>query len=354
MIILPAIDIQNGECVRLYRGDFATAHKVAEDPLETAGSFYRDGARWIHMVDLDGARTGRRENAALFLKVADQSGLQVELGGGIRDRETLDYYLSHGISLCILGSAALKDPVLVREAAAAYGERIAVGIDARDGMVAAEGWLQVSQVSYIEMAKRMEDAGVRTLIFTDIAKDGMLSGPNLEQLSALQQAVSCRIIASGGIRELKDIQALKVMGIYGVICGKSLYSGTLKLREAVAAAGEPQEKDLDRFFRKDRLIPAVIQEASTGQVLMLAYMDKTSLRRTMETGTTWFWSRSRGEYWNKGATSGHYQKVVSITGDCDDDTLLVKVDQTGAACHTGSHSCFFQPLYPEIEEEHDR
>lgn len=345
MIILPAIDIQNGECVRLYRGDFATAHKVAENPLDTAQSFYQDGARWIHMVDLDGARTGRRENASVFLEVADKSGLQVELGGGIRDRETVEYYLSHGISRCILGSAALKNPALVKEAAAAYGDRIAVGIDARDGMVAAEGWLQVSQVSYLEMAKRMEDAGVRTLIFTDIAKDGMLSGPNCAQLEALRQAVSCRIIASGGIRELSDIQKLQAMGLYGAICGKSLYSGTLSLREAVAAAGEPQERALDRYFQKGRLVPAIIQEASTGQVLMLAYMDKTALRRTMETGTAWYWSRSRQEYWNKGATSGHYQKVLSITGDCDDDTLLVTVEQIGAACHTGSHSCFFQPLY---------
>ena len=186
---------------------------------------------------------------------------------------------------------------------------------------------------------------MRTLIFTDIAKDGMLSGPNCAQLEALQQAVSCRIIRlrrnPGAIRYSEAAGH----GIVGAICGKSLYSGTLSLREAVAAAGEPQEKELDRYFQKDRLIPAIVQEASTGQVLMLAYMDKTALRRTMETGTAWYWSRSRQEYWNKGATSGHYQKVLSITGDCDDDTLLLTVEQIGSACHTGSHSCFFQPLY---------
>ena len=250
-----------------------------------------------------------------------------------------------GISRCILGSAALKDPELVRRAAAAYGDRIAVGIDARDGLVAAEGWLEVSAVSYLDMARRMEDSGVHTLIFTDIAKDGTLSGPNYEQLAALSGAVSCNIVASGGIRELEDIRRLKEMGLYGAICGKSLYSGTLPLKEAVEAAVSPADRlDIDRFFRKTPLIPTVVQEEGTGEVLMLAYMNYGSLQRTVETGTTWFWSRSRREYWNKGATSGHFQHVVSITGDCDDDTLLIRVRQEGAACHTGSHSCFFNRL----------
>lgn len=345
MIIFPAIDIHDRQCVRLVKGDFATAHQVAEDPLRTAQSFREAGAQWIHMVDLDGAKSGRRTNADIFEAVAAHSGLKVELGGGIRDMETLEYYFSRGISRCILGSAALKDPVLVREAAAAYGERIAVGIDARDGMVAAEGWLEVSQVSYLELARQMEAAGVRTLIFTDIARDGTLEGPSIGQLADLSRTVSCDIVASGGIRDLEDIRRLRQMGLYGAICGKSLYSGTLSLRDALAEAGLilPRE-DLDRFFRKSELIPAVIQEEATGEVLMLAYMDRTALQRTLETGTTWFWSRSRGEYWNKGATSGHVQRVVSVRGDCDDDTLLVRVEQTGAACHTGAHSCFFNRL----------
>ena len=345
MIIFPAIDIQGGQCVRLVKGDFATAHKVAEDPLETAASFKAAGADWIHMVDLDGARTGQRVNTAIFEAVAAQSGLKVEVGGGIRDIQTLEEYFSHGISRCILGSTALKNPELVREAASLYGDRIAVGIDAKDGMVAAEGWLEVSTVSYLDMARRMEDAGVRTLIFTDIAKDGTLSGPNYSQLSLLSAAVSCNIVASGGIRELEDIRRLREMKLYGAICGKSLYSGTLPLGEAIAAAKSPAEQlDIDRFFRKSSLIPVVVQEEETGDVLMLAYMNRGALQRTIETGTTWFWSRSRREYWNKGATSGHFQHVVSVTGDCDDDTLLVCVRQEGAACHTGAHSCFFNRL----------
>ena len=345
MLIFPAIDIHGGQCVRLYKGDFGTAERVAEDPLETAKSFRAAGAEWIHMVDLDGAKTGRTVNAAIFEQVAEKSGLKVELGGGIRDMQTLETYFSRGISRCILGSAALKNPQLVREAVKAYGERIAVGIDARGGMVAAEGWLEVSEVSYIELAKRMEDAGVATLIFTDISRDGTLTGPNFEQLSALSAAVSCDVIASGGIQNLSDIEQLRAGYLYGAICGKSLYSGSLSLAEAVRTASAPSDAvDVGRFFRKDRLIPAIVQEAATGEVLMLAYMNRQSLRRTLDTGTTWFWSRSRQEYWNKGATSGHVQRVVSLSGDCDDDTLLVKVEQTGAACHTGAHSCFFNTL----------
>lgn len=345
MHIFPAIDIQEGRCVRLVKGDFATAHQVADDPLETACGFRAAGASWIHMVDLDGAREGRRVNTAVFESVAAHSGLQVEVGGGIRSMDTLEDYFAHGVSRCILGSAALKNPELVREAVAAYGARIAVGIDARDGMVATEGWLDVSAVSYLELARRMEQMGVRTLIFTDISRDGTLSGPNVEQLVALSEAVSCDVVASGGIKSIEDIRALRVQRLYGAICGKSLYSGTLDLSEAVREAAAPSDAlHLERFFEKSLLIPAVVQDDRTGDVLMLAYMNRGALARTLETGTTWFWSRSRSEYWNKGATSGHYQQVVSVTGDCDNDTLLVRVIPAGPACHTGRPTCFFNKL----------
>ena len=238
MIILPAIDIQEGTCVRLFQGDFSTAQKVAEDPVDTAIQFRADGAAWIHMVDLDGAKHGSRENTETFLQVAARSGLQVELGGGIRDLETVSYYLERGISRVILGSAAVKNPALVQQAVQRYGSRIAVGIDAKNGIVATEGWLDRSGVSYLELAKQMEQIGVQYLIFTDISRDGTLSGLNLEQLDAINRAVSCRIIASGGVRSLADIEACQKLGLYGVICGKSLYQGTLKLKEAIRKAGE--------------------------------------------------------------------------------------------------------------------
>lgn len=236
MLIFPAIDIHNQTCVRLYKGDFSTAQKVAEDPLETANSFREAGAHWLHMVDLDGAKNGSPQNREIFVTVAKKSGLKLELGGGIRDMQTVSYYLEQGISRVILGSAAVKNPSFVKEAVKEYGERIAVGIDAKNGMVAAEGWLSTSDVHFLDLAKQMEAIGVTCLIYTDISKDGTLSGPNLEQLAAINEAVSCDVIASGGVTNLSDIKALKELGLYGAICGKSIYQGTLSLKEAILEA----------------------------------------------------------------------------------------------------------------------
>lgn len=239
MLIFPAIDIKNGECVRLKKGDMNTAHKVAENFLDTALSFKQAGAAWIHMVDLDGAVNGKRINTSVFTETAAKSGLKVEVGGGIRKVEDAEYYLSRGIERVIIGSAALNNPQLVSDCINEYGaEKIVLGIDARNGMVAAEGWVKTSEISYIELAKRMEEKGVKYIIFTDIGRDGMLSGPNLEQLFALNDAVSCNIVASGGIKDIEDIKAVKDGGLYGVICGKSIYSGTLNLEEAVKVGGE--------------------------------------------------------------------------------------------------------------------
>ncbi len=352
MIILPAIDIKDGNCVRLYKGDYSTAHKVAEDAVTTAKGFEHDGAAWMHMVDLDGAKAKKPVNNQLILNVRKNTGLNIEVGGGIRDMASIEYYIDNGINRVILGSAALQNPELVKEAAAKYGKHIAVGIDALNEMVAAEGWTETSSVNYIEMAKQMEAVGVQYIIFTDISKDGTLQGPNLDQLQRLNDAVSCNIIASGGVSCLDDIVKLNDLGLYGAIAGKAIYSKALSLEDAVIASQRVNSKvieknvydELERYFKKAELIPTIIQENSTGEVLMLAYMNQESLKRTLETGYTWFWSRSRQEYWNKGATSGHLQKVISISSDCDDDTLLIKVDQTGAACHTGRHSCFFRNI----------
>lgn len=233
MIILPAIDIKDGNCVRLRRGDYNTVEKVADSPYTTAESFKKAGARWMHMVDLDGAKDGMTKNQELILDVAKSSGLLVEVGGGIRDMNTVEQYLSGGISRVILGSAAVKNPSFVNEAVLAYGDKIAVGIDAKDGMVCAEGWTDQSQVNYIDLAKRMEDIGVKYIIFTDICQDGMLSGPNLTQLDELKNAVDCNIIASGGIANLKDILNISALQVYGAITGKAIYTGDLDLATAV-------------------------------------------------------------------------------------------------------------------------
>lgn len=239
MIILPAIDIKDGNCVRLFKGDFSTVEKVADNYLETAQSFEKAGAEWIHMVDLDGAKEGRPVNTKIYTDVAAKTNLKVEIGGGIRNLETIEEYLNMGISRVIIGSAALKNPALVKEAVEKFGsEKIAVGIDAVNGMVAAEGWLEASDVNYIDLANKMIDAGVRYFIFTDISKDGTLSGVNKEQLKALADATDdkCNIIASGGVHTMDDIIACKEMGLYGTICGKSIYKGTLNLKEAIEYA----------------------------------------------------------------------------------------------------------------------
>lgn len=241
MILLPAIDLKYGRCVRLYQGDFGTAQQVADSPLKAAKNFQSAGAKWLHMVDLDGAKNRRPVNQKAILEVAEQTGLQIEVGGGIREMQTVEDYLQRGVARVILGSAALSDPALVRQAAVRYGKRVAVGIDARGGRVAAEGWLHTSETSFIELSKAMEEAGVQTIIYTDIGRDGTLQGPNLEELAALKQAVGCRIIASGGVRDLSDIRALAALGMDGAICGKSLYEGTLPLDRALALLEEEEK-----------------------------------------------------------------------------------------------------------------
>lgn len=236
MLIFPAIDLKDGTCVRLFKGDYATAHKVAENPLETAKSFEAAGAEWIHMVDLDGAKAKKPVNAEIIFDVVRNTNLKVEIGGGIRDMETIDFYLQNGVARVILGSVAIKNPALVKEAVEKYGERIVVGIDAMNGKVAAEGWIDQSEIDYIDLAKSMEAVGVQYIIFTDISRDGMLSGPNLAMLDTLNQAVSCNIVASGGISKLDDIHDCRNLNLYGTICGKAIYTGDLDLWEAVTAA----------------------------------------------------------------------------------------------------------------------
>lgn len=233
MVILPAVDIMDGKPVRLYKGDFSTAHQVAEGALKTALNFEKAGAEWIHMVDLDGSLMKKRVNEKIFLSVAENTALKVEVGGGIRTMQDIDFYMSSGISRVILGSVALKDPELVKKAVNAYGDKIAVGIDAKNGYAAAEGWTQTSDIYFTGLAKKMEQCGVKTIIYTDISKDGTLSGPNLEQLDEINNAVSCNIIASGGVTDIDDIKALKSLGLYGAICGKSIYSGSLDLKQAL-------------------------------------------------------------------------------------------------------------------------
>ena len=236
MLVLPAIDIKDGNCVRLFKGDYSTAHKVAESAVETARSFEQAGTKFMHMVDLDGAKDGKRVNSDVILDVRKNCNLKIEVGGGIRTMEDVEFYIENGIDRIILGSAAIKDPEFVKEAVKKYASRIAVSIDAKNGFVSADGWTDTSEINYIELAKQMEDIGVKYIIFTDISKDGMLSGPNLTMLDELKSSVKCNIIASGGVANLKDIINLTDLDIYGAICGKAIYSGNLDLAQAIEVA----------------------------------------------------------------------------------------------------------------------
>jgi phosphoribosylformimino-5-aminoimidazole carboxamide ribotide isomerase len=237
MILLPAIDMKDGACVRLKKGEFSTAHKVANSALETAKAFADAGAKWIHMVDLDGARDGVRANFPYIYEVIQNSGLHVELGGGIKSQLDVITIAEAGVARFVIGSAAVTNPQVVEYALEQYGDRVAVGIDCLNGKVRTAGWEEDSGLDCLDFARKMESMGVKTIIFTDIAADGMLSGPSFDQLAALQKAVGCQIVASGGVTTLDDVKRLRDMGLYGAIIGKAYYAGTLDLAQAVKEAG---------------------------------------------------------------------------------------------------------------------
>ena len=237
MILFPAIDLKDGKVVRLLKGDFDTVHQVADDPVATAEAFRAAGATHLHMVDLDGARDGKRKNGDIVAKVA-QVGLKVELGGGIRTLKDVEAVFRLGVWRVVIGSAAVSDPDFVRAAVERWGaDRIAVGIDARDGLVRTAGWEENAGLDYLSFARSMEALGVRHIIFTDIDTDGTLSGPAYPRLGALQQAVGCAVTASGGVSSNGDLRKLGEMGLYGAIIGKAWYAGQVDLHLAVEEAG---------------------------------------------------------------------------------------------------------------------
>ena len=238
MLIFPAIDLKDGKVVRLYKGDFGTVHQVADDPVATAEAFLAAGARHLHMVDLDGARDGRRKNGEIVRAVCGV-GLAVELGGGIRSMADLEAVFALGVQRAVIGSAAVSDPDFVRQAIAACGpERIAVGIDAKDGTVRTSGWERDAGLDYIQFAKSMAAIGVKYIIFTDIDTDGALSGPSWDRLAALQKAVpGCSVTASGGVSSNGDLRRLGTMGVYAAIVGKAWYAGAVDLVLAVKEGG---------------------------------------------------------------------------------------------------------------------
>lgn len=236
MILYPAIDLKDGACVRLLRGDMDAATVFGTDPAAQAAAFAGAGAEWLHLVDLNGAFAGRPVNGDAVQAILQAVEVPVQLGGGIRDMDTIEGWLDRGVTRVILGTAAVEDPSLVAEAAAAFPGRIAVGIDARGGRVATRGWAEQTEVTATDLARRFEDAGVAAIVYTDIDRDGAMQGPNVAATEALARAVSVPVIASGGVSSLDDLIALRdAGGIAGAISGRALYDGALDLGQALAA-----------------------------------------------------------------------------------------------------------------------
>ena len=241
MILYPAIDLKDGACVRLVRGEMASATVFNRDPAAQARLFAAAGFEWLHIVDLNGAFAGHSVNGEAVAAIRAAVGLRLQLGGGIRDRAAIERWLGLGIDRIVLGTAALRDPDLVRSAAADHPGRIAVGIDARDGRVAVAGWAETADIGIVELAQRFEDSGVAAIIHTDIARDGALGGVDADAVAELARQVSVPIIASGGVAALADIAALKARerdGIAGIICGRALYDGRLDPRAALRLVAE--------------------------------------------------------------------------------------------------------------------
>lgn len=236
MIIYPAIDIKDGKCVRLVQGCFDDVTVYSRHPWEMAKKFEQMGAEYLHVVDLDGARLGEPQNINIISDMAVRLGIPVQLGGGIRSIEMIEIILCKGIHRVILGTSAVNNPELVKKAITAFGSNLAVAIDAKDGMVAIEGWAKTSEFTAIGFAKKMEDYGAKTIIYTDISRDGMLKGPNLKAMEDMTKAVGIDVIASGGVSSIQDIKNLKELGVSGAIVGKAIYTGDIDLKEAIAVA----------------------------------------------------------------------------------------------------------------------
>lgn len=234
MILFPAIDIKGGKAVRLYQGRFDKCEEMGI-PLEIAKEFEKTGAEFIHLVDLDGAKEGKRINSDIIKAITDAVNIPVQLGGGIRTLEDLEAIFDLGVSRAIIGTAAYKDKEFLIKAVEKYGEKIAVGVDAKDNKVALEGWLESTDMDYIEFSRQLEKIGVKTVIYTDISKDGTLEGANIEGLKALSKAVNMDIVASGGVKDLEDLLKINELNLYGAISGKAIYSGSLDLKEALDA-----------------------------------------------------------------------------------------------------------------------
>ena len=236
MLIFPAIDLYGGKAVRLYKGDYQQMTVYSDDPMSVARDFERAGACWVHLVDLEGAKLGKTPNIDVVRAIAAQTSLKCEIGGGIRDMQTVERYFEAGVERVILGTAAVTDSAFLSQAVEKYGEKIAVGVDIKDGFVAIKGWLEKSQYDAFEFCGKMQSVGVKTIICTDISKDGAMRGANHALYSELSQKFDMQIVASGGVSSINDVQKLREIDIYGAIIGKAYYTGAIDLGHAIEVA----------------------------------------------------------------------------------------------------------------------
>jgi phosphoribosylformimino-5-aminoimidazole carboxamide ribotide isomerase len=238
MLILPAIDIRNGKCVRLQQGDYSQETIYADSPVDMAKHWEQQGAQFLHIVDLDGAKDGQATNFVLVSRIAESIKIPIEIGGGIRNQETIQQYLDAGVNRLVIGTLALKEPNWFREMCQKFPDRLVLGIDGRNGLVATEGWLETSQTLATELAKKYSDLPLAALVYTDIAKDGMLAGPNIDEMEAMRRAVPFPLVVSGGIATLDDIRRLAQCNFHACIIGKALYENKFQLPDALIVANQ--------------------------------------------------------------------------------------------------------------------
>src|SRR4030042_1398819 len=299
MEVIPAIDLRNGKCVRLYQGDYGKETVFSDDPVSMALRWQSEGAKRVHLIDLDGAAEGKPCNLDAIKKIIAAVRIPVQVGGGIRSLKTIEQLLSIGVGRVILGTVAVEKPELVKKACKKYSEQIIVSIDAKDRQVATRGWLEKSQVTASDLAASMIDLGVKRIIYPEISRAGTLTSPNFAAVAELLSQVNVPVIAAGGISSIEHLTRLSELRAEGAIVGKAIYTGDINLKEALKTMSRkkaPGGLNLEMVkFDEKGLIPAIAQDAKTGEVLMVAYMNQESLEKTLATGQVWFFSRRRKE-----------------------------------------------------------
>jgi len=354
MKLFPAVDIRGGRCVRLVQGRGAEEILYGDDPLEAAARWVRAGATWLHIVDL-GAALGESPSTDAVLRILRDLPVPAQVGGGLRDLEAIDRILAGGAKRVFIGTRAFTDPEFLAAAIARFGgPRIYIAVDVAGDRVRIGGWTEETPLSLEDALRLARDAGAGGSLLTAIDRDGTLAGPRADLVHRAVAEAGIPIIAAGGIGAPADLEALvrlDLPGLEGIVVGRALYEGRVTIDDALRIVEkiEPLAPAIAEAVRFDArgLVTAIVQDASDGAVLMVAHMNRESLRRTLAEGRACFWSRSRRTFWVKGETSGNTLEVVDVRLDCDGDAILVRVRPRGPACHTGERTCFFRRADPD-------